>query len=717
MHSLKVRVSKKIFAAPESGFAVLKVQLVGGRESRIIVGELAAVHEGDFLQIEGGESEHPRFGRQFKVSRFQFLMPEDSEGMIHYLSSGRIKGIGRKTAEKIVAHFGTAVFEILERSPERLAEIPGIRRSLAGDIGKHLRENRTLRELAVKLQPFGIGYETILKVQRQFGVGAPDVLMQNPYWLINRIPGIGFRTADAIGRAFGIARTESQRLRAGILHLLEQSEFQNGDLYSPQAELQRRAIALLDVPEAAVAEELERLLAAKVLWRDEGDERPVQTPANFSVEFQAAEALHRLATTRFAPEAAATDIASRLSAALTEEQKQAVCAAAANRVTIITGGPGTGKTTIIRAIIEVCRSQKKRVAIAAPTGRAAKRIEESSHYRASTIHRLLKINPETGRFVHHAGNPLDVDTLIVDEFSMVDAHMFQCLLQAVAEGTQMILIGDKDQLPSVGPGNVLRDLIASGTLPTIYLQRNFRQEADSLIVENAHRINRGDALRISAYRDDLDFVLLPIRDPEAAAAKVCAILEFYRPTYPFNSPQFQILVPMYRGAAGIDRINQLVQERFNPEPFLIENERLRFKKFDKVMQLKNNYEKEVFNGDQGIVVDFQPQTQMLEVDFDGQRVAYGPEEREEIAPAYAVSVHKSQGSEYEVVVLVLLEAHRLLLTRELFYTAVTRARKRLLLLSNDAAIAQACAESRRLQRRTLLQRRLQDRFRSDAPAL
>ncbi|MBU4267405.1 MAG: AAA family ATPase, partial [Acidobacteria bacterium] len=381
-----------------------------------------------------------------------------------------------------------------------------------------------------------------------------------------------------------------------------------------------------------------------------------------------------------------------------------------NRLTIITGGPGTGKTTIIRAIIEILKANGKSILIAAPTGRAAKRIEESSLYQASTIHRLLKFNPETGQFVHNAQNPLKTDAIIVDEFSMVDSFILFALLQALADNTQLIVIGDKDQLPSVGPGNVLRDMIQSDYFNTIYLNRNFRQNQDSLIVENAFRVNRGEPLLFPAPNPELDFVFLPMRDEAQVLQKVEGIVRHYQNVYPFNSSAMQILVPMYRGQAGIDQINQMIQEKFNPEPFLLKKEKVAFKRLDKVMQTKNDYDKQVFNGDLGIIEDYNAADKLLLVNFDGCIVEYAADELDELTLSYAVSVHKSQGSEYDIVVLSLLPAHARMLSRELFYTAITRARKKLILLSDENTVARACANSQPTLRKTLLPLRLREVF-------
>jgi exodeoxyribonuclease V alpha subunit len=711
--SYKVKVSRRIFTSPDTGFGVFKVIVDNSRESRVIVGNLFSLNEGDFLLIEGEESEHPRFGRQIKVSRFEFILPEDGEGMAKYLSSGRFKGIGKKTAQKIVDYFGQQTFEVLENMPERLSEITGLKKSIIAEIKKNVRDNRVLRDLTVKLTPFGIGQETVFKIFHEFGDLSLALMESNPYIMIERVRGVGFKIADTIARAMGIAKTDSQRIRAGILYVLDQSEFQHGDLYMEQDELLKKCSWLLDIADSEVFATLEKMIERSELYCQEIPEKCIIKPLNNLIEKQSARRLYQLSQGFGAdPELAVNfeTIFEKLSLELTAEQKQAVLAAVKNRLTIITGGPGTGKTTIIRAIIEILKANRKSILIAAPTGRAAKRIEESSFYQASTIHRLLKINPESGQFVHNAQNPLKTDAIIVDEFSMVDSSILYSLLQALADKTQLIIIGDKDQLPSVGPGNVLRDMIQSDYFNTIYLSRNFRQNQDSLIVENAFRVNSGETLLFPVYSPELDFVFLPVQNEAQVLEKMEGIVRYYQNEYPFNSTALQILMPMYRGDAGIDQINRLIQEKFNPEPFLLKKEKMAFKRQDKVMQTKNDYDKQVFNGDLGVIKDYDARNKQLLVNYDGSIVEYGADELDELTLSYAVSVHKAQGSEYDIVVLGLLPSHSRMLSRELFYTAITRARKKLILLSDEKTVARACANSQPILRKTLLPLRLKEAF-------
>lgn len=713
--SYKVKIQKKIFFSEETGYAVCKVGVKGHRESTTIVGNLMDVTEGDYLEIEGEVVYHPRFGEQIKVNSFKPLMPDDREGVIKFLSSGRFKGLGKRTAEKIVDYFGDSTIKIIEHAPGRLKEVKGVQRRAIEEIRKNMKGNRVIRELTVKLTPYGIGNETIFKIYKEFTEDALTVLEESPYMLITKIHGIGFRIADTIARGFGVKANDNARIKAGITFLVDQIEQKNGDLYMEEQELTRRCAAMLDVNSEEVSSNLEIMVSKEQLVREELEDTGsvIISRKNYIIEKSIARQLYSLATGMLDLSPVNVDfdfIFNRTSVQLTDEQRQAVKKAVKNRITIITGGPGTGKTTIIRAIIESLERDHQSVLIAAPTGRAAKRIEEATMYPASTIHRMLKINPETGHFVHDEHNPLKAEAVIVDEFSMVDVYLFYSLLKSLSANTRLIIIGDKDQLPSVGPGNVLRDVIGSGFFDIIYLNRNFRQTADSLIIDNAYRINNGENLIFKKYSDDLDFVFIKVTHEKQAREKIIRIMEYYKNSFPFNSPDFQVLAPMYRGEAGIDNLNLKIQETFNPGDALIKKEKITFKQWDKVMQLKNNYEKETFNGEQGIVMSFDKDSKSLSVEIDGNYKTYAPQELEELTLSYAVSVHKAQGSEYDMLILVLLPSHAVMLNRELFYTAVTRARKKIFLISDPVTVQRAISNASPSQRKTLLPERLKEVF-------
>jgi len=710
----KLKVLKKIFSSEETGFSVFRTAIQGKRENTTIVGNLFDIKEGDFLIVEGEVVIHPKFGEQIKVNSFETLLPEDDEGIIKYLS-GRIKGIGKKSAEKIVRHFGKDTFVILETAPERLREIKGVPKKVIEDVKKNISDNKIIRQLTVKLSPFGIGPETIFKIFKVFEDDALNVLEQNPYILIERIKGVGFRIADTIAKSFGIPNNDRHRIIAGIGYWMTQYEQRNGDLYIEETTLIQRAAALLNVHEQEIRVQIDALIQQNVLIKEEimSNKYAIMSYRNFIIEEMIAKDLHKLSKGLFALSPIKVNfeyISSRMSIKLTQEQRQAVIKAVNQRITIITGGPGTGKTTIIRAIIETFQKNDLNVLVAAPTGRAAKRIEEAAQYPASTIHRLLEIEPETWRFVHNEQNPLPTDAIIVDEFSMVDCYIFYSLLKAISPHTRLIIIGDKDQLPSVGPGNVLRDLIKVNLFDVIYLNRNFRQTEDSLIIENAYRINNGEELIYRPYSEELDFVFIRVNSQNQALEKILRIIEYHRNDYNFNSSDFQILVPMYRGEVGIDSINLKIQSVFNKEIEFFNRDKVTFKKWDKVMQLKNNYEKEVFNGEQGIVEGFNREKKIMVVNFDNNFKEYTIEELDELTLSYAVSVHKAQGSEYDMLILVMLPTHSIMLNRELFYTAATRAKKKIFLISDYETIRHAIANASPSERKTLLSRRLQETF-------
>jgi exodeoxyribonuclease V alpha subunit len=708
----KVKVQKKIFVSQETGFGVFKASISGSRDSKIIVGNLFDVKEGDFLEIEAESIVHPRFGNQLKVLNFKFIQPQDTEGIEKYLIT-RIKGVGKITAKKIVRAFGLSTLKILEENPEQLSTIKGIRKPIIEEIKKNILENKILRNLTIKLSPYGIGTETIFKIYREFGDRAFEICESNPYCMIDKVKGIGFKIADTIASGFGISKNDPNRVSKGIDFIISQSEQHQGDLFLPDEELTERCSILLNLDSETISKGIENKIGRQELIKENIPEKIVVSAKNYYIEKSIAAFLFKIAEPHEKGdkwEINTVQIQQRLAIQLSKEQKAAINSAIQNSLTIITGGPGTGKTTIIRAIIEAFMEKGKQVLIGAPTGRAAKRIEETSHYPASTIHRMLKVNPETRDFYHNEHNPLLADAIIIDEFSMVDSFLFYSLLRAIPSRTKIIIIGDKDQLPSVGPGNILRDLIKSDYFNTIYLNRNFRQTENSLIIENAYRINTGDALILKPYSENLDFVFIPIKSEQQVIQKVKGIINYFKNQYNPNSSEIQILVPMYRGEAGIDNINKTIQNQFNSETLLIKREKLTFKRLDKVMQLKNNYDKEIFNGEMGIISDFTPQGQKMMVDYDGYLVEYDKDEIDELALAYAISVHKSQGSEYDIVVLILLPSHSIMLNREIFYTAVTRAKKRIFLLSDPATIQKAVFNSSPRQRKTLLPLRLKKVF-------
>ncbi len=708
---LKIRIKRKIFISEENGFGVFSGKSTPDGSKRIIVGNLFDVREGDTIEVSGEEIFHPRFGIQIKVNTYTNILPEDNEGIVKFLSSGRIKGIGRKTAQKIVERFGNQTFEIIKNNPDQLNTIKGLRKKSITELERSMKESKMLRELIVKLSSFGIGSETVFKIYKEYGDDSMEVLKQNPYMMIGTIRGIGFKRADAVARSLEIPLNSEERIKAGIYFILEQNLERKGHIYIPENELILSSVSLLSIASSDIDSVIISMINNNELVREEIPEPVFLSYKNLMVEKSIAEYLKRLSEGKkvnrnVKPEFNISDEVGNIE--LTLEQRDAVVSALNNKITIITGGPGTGKTTIIRAIIDSFQNNNMKFFIAAPTGRAAKRIEEASGYQTATIHRMLKINPETMEFAYNEGNPLKADVILIDEFSMVDTFIFYHLLRALKRDTSLIIIGDMDQLPSVGPGNVLRDMINSNYFETIYLKRNFRQTENSLIIENAYRIKKGDRIFVKPYSEDLDFVLINSTDPKIVNEKILRIIDYHKENFTFNSFDYQILSPIYRGESGIDNINKIVQGRFNDSEYIIKNEKKSFKKYDKVMQLKNNYEKEVFNGEQGIIVE--KNSDMLFIDFAGNIIEYSIDELDELTLSYAISIHKSQGSEYDFLIIVLLPSQSAMLNRELLYTAVTRAKKKIFVISNEDTLKRAISNSTPNHRRTLLPLRLKERF-------
>lgn len=707
---MRISISKKIFTSEDTGFGVFSALNSKTWEEIIVVGELFDVNVGDVLKVKGEISNHKKFGEQLKVESYQILLPDDKKGIKKYLID-RVSGIGKKTADKIVEHFGSDTFKILEAKPERLKEIKGLRKKIINEIQGNLKDNHIIRELTERLSKYKIGRHTISKLYKELGESVIDILQSNPYFLIENIKGIGFKIADNIAKSYGIESDSPFRINAGIDFILNENEQKNGNLYIEKDTFIKKSKYLLDVSDSIILDEINNKIIKNEIIKEKIPEDIFIKYETFLIEKEIAGRLLDISKLKDNEDKKAINIdliTEDMNIELAKEQKEAVYSTLNNGLTIITGGPGTGKTTIIRVIIELFMDMDKKVKIAAPTGRAAKRIEETSGYAASTIHRLLKVDSETGRFVHDETKPLKADIIIIDESSMIDTYIFLALIRAISSTTRVVFIGDRDQLPSVGPGNILRDLINSEKFSTIFLSRNFRQSKDSLIIENAYRINTGEKIITKAYTDLLDFVSIDVTNNHIVIKKIINIIKYYKDDYKFNSSEIQILVPMYRGEAGITKINMAIQEEFNDNVFYINKENVKFKKNDKVMQLKNNYEKDVFNGEQGTVHSFDEDKKTLSIEFDGKIIEYDLDELDELTLSYAVSVHKSQGSEFDMVMLVLLPYHSIMLNREIFYTAVTRAKKKLFLISDPQTIQTAISNSSPADRKTLLEKRINE---------
>jgi len=706
------------FYNAENDYTVARLRVVETDEQVTVVGHLSGVRPGERLRLTGLWKNHPRFGRQFAVESFEFIYPETVEGIEKYLGSGLIKGIGPKTAQKIVARFGRETLEIIEKEPKRLGEISGLGGKRLAGILESWNIQRGLRRVMVFLQSYGVGGALAARIYRQYRERSIEVVMQNPYRLAEEVHGIGFATADRIARNLGFAHDHHLRISSGLIYAAELSQ-EKGHTCLPREYFLKRASQLLGLP----VENLEPSFSALVqtgkiiLEKDSasGNEY-VYSSFCFWAETIAAERMARIILEKRSHLFSSLELDERYEALfemfekekgieLSEEQKKAVIGALEKGFAVITGGPGTGKTTVIAALDSLLDGKDLKIVLAAPTGRAAKRMSETTGSPSSTIHRLLGWSFNEGKFLHHAGRPLEGDIFVVDEASMVDLPLFASLLEALPEGAALILVGDVDQLPSIGPGKVLSDLIASRAIPVFRLNEIFRQARTSLIIQNAHRVREGK-LPVSAEalnqlsnqekegnfsRTKADFFFVDQPDPVKARDLVVRLaaerLEARYGLSPLND--LQVITPMNRGACGTRELNARLQEALNPEgkriPFSARDLRIG----DRVMQVRNDYEKDVFNGDVGRVLGFDAEGLTMSVDFDGRVIEYGPLELDDLVIAYAVTVHKSQGCEYPAVILTILNEHYVMLQRNLLYTAISRGKELVVLVGDPKAVALA----------------------------
>ena len=697
------------FRNPDNGYTIFTLSMAGDEEELTCVGSFPVISEGEYVAVEGNMTVHSLYGEQMQVTGFTVSIPKDSLSMERYLGSGAIKGIGLTMASRIVQKFGDATFRIIEREPERLAEIKGISERMARDIYAQFKEKQGMREAMMYLQRYSITGALAVKIYKQYGAEMRNVLESDPYRLTEDISGVGFKTADIIAMSMGIQADSENRIRAGILYALQLAA-QYGHVYLPEPELYRYCIELLGVPfellEHIVAElTIDRKLIVKVKeTADSGEERQVYAAVSYFTELGVARMLHDLNfRDDISDQAVArqlTKIEDNLDIELDDIQRRAVFEAARSGVFVLTGGPGTGKTTTINAIISLFESRGLHILLAAPTGRAAKRMTEATGREARTIHRLLEVSRmgdengefRRGMFQRNEDNPLEADVVIIDEMSMVDIYLMNALLHAVPVGTRLILVGDSNQLPSVGPGNVLRDILASGAFPIVCLTKIFRQAEESDIIVNAHRINNGEEIRLD--NKSKDFFMMRRSDPQVIIREVCQLVRDKLPKYvKTTAAEIQVLTPMRKGELGVENLNRVLQEYINPPEEGRQEYETRgvcFREGDKVMQIKNNYQMEwevrgvrgtikdagtgIYNGDIGIIKSINRFAEEMEIQFDdGRTVQYPFGSLEDLEHAYAVTIHKSQGSEYPAVVLPILSGPRMLLSRNLLYTAVTRA--------------------------------------------
>ena len=680
---------------PDNGFCVLRVEARGHRDLVTVVGRAAAVAAGEWLTASGQWVNHRTHGHQFKAHFLRSSAPSSTEGIEKYLRSGLIRGIGRVYARKLVQAFGDKVLDVIETEPERLREVAGIGPVRAGRITGAWAEQKAVREIMVFLHSHGVGTARAVRIFKTYGSDAVEVITKNPYRLTRDIRGIGFRIADAIAMKLGITRTAMTRVRAGIGYALTEA-MDDGHCGLPADELGPLAARLLDVPDDAVRTALELELAEGAVVADTVADTPcVFLGGLYRAERAIAERLVDLVAGKLPwpdidVERALPWVEKQSGLSLAPGQAEAVRLALRSKATVITGGPGVGKTTLVDAILRILAAKRVELVLCAPTGRAARRMSEATGQQARTIHRLLEVDPATGSFKRDASNPLDCGLLVVDEASMVDVLLMRALLAAVPDRAALLIVGDIDQLPSVGPGQVLADIIASGIVPVVRLTEVFRQAARSRIVTSAHGINRGVIPDLSPPDGDSDFYFVQAADPETAAVRIVDLVKTRIPgRFGFDAVRdIQVLCPMNRGGAGARSLNVELQAALNPaRERKVERFGWTFAPGDKVMQVVNDYGKDVYNGDTGQVADVDPDTGELTARFHGQEHVYGFGELDALTPAYAATVHKSQGSEYPAVVIPMLTQHYAMLQRNLLYTGVTRGKRLVVLVGQKKAIA------------------------------
>lgn len=702
-------VENIIFENSSNGYSVCEISVNG--ELNTLTGYMPELIEGESIAAYGEWTTHVEYGDQFRVKYYEKILPSMADDIEKYLGSGIFPGIGKKTAYEIVQRFGSATFEIIENDPNRLTEIKGLSAKKVDAIHKKFVEQRGIREIVLFFQKYGLSAGLAVKAFKAFGTSAIDIINNNPYTLVAEIDGITFESADKIALDMGMAKNSEFRIAAGIIYILQNSAFLSGHTFLPIYSLGQKVKAFLEVEYTEVESVISQLIATEKLVRETIDEYDVVYLDIFhKAEENVSEKLKELAGTIFEVNSAEIDrlikeTEDENSITLAENQVRAVKMSFETSALVITGGPGTGKTTIIRSIISVMEKMNKRVALTAPTGRAAKRMTELCGMEAKTIHRLLEITPYdedlSKGFNRNSFNPLDCDVLIIDEMSMVDILLMNSLLNAVAKGTRVIMVGDCDQLPSVGPGNVLRDIIESDSIACIKLNEIFRQAKESMIVVNAHRINQGDFPDFG--EKDNDFFIVRRNEPTSLCNTISDLCAVRLPkAYNLDSiSQIQVLTPTRKGIIGVKYLNDMLQSRLNPPSPKKPEKTLNgttYRLGDKVMQIKNNYRLEwkkidssecglgVFNGDVGFITDINMKRKNLTVTYDDKTVVYDFLLLGELELAYAITVHKSQGSEFDVVIFPLFEAHRLLMSRNLLYTAITRAKGLVVLVGREDII-------------------------------
>ena len=679
----------------ENGFCVLRVKARGHRDQVSVIGHAATISAGEWITASGEWTNDRAHGQQFRARFVRTSAPTSTDGIERYLASGMIRGIGPVYAKKMVKAFGEKVFDIIESSPERLNEIAGIGKVRARRITDAWAEQKIVREIMVFLHSHGVGTARSVRIFKTYGADAVQVMSENPYRLARDIRGIGFKTADAIAMKLGIEKTAMVRIRAGISYALSEA-MSDGHCGLPVNELVPLAVGLLEVSSELVQTALELELADATVVSDSVGETPCIFLAGLHrAEITIAKRIHCLVNgtlpwAYIEPDKALPWIEQKTGLSLAESQAVAVRLALISKVLVITGGPGVGKTTIVNSILRILTVKDIKLQLCAPTGRAAKRMSEATGLEARTIHRLLEVDPKSGVFKRDADNPIDCDMLVVDEASMVDVLLMQSLMKAIPDHAALLIVGDIDQLPSVGPGQVLADIIASGAVPVVRLTEVFRQAAESRIISSAHRINQGQMPDLSKPEGESDFYFVEADEPEAAVRRIIDLVKLHIPRRFKLDPvrDVQVLCPMNRGGVGARSLNIELQAALNPAgERKVERFGWTFAPHDKVMQIQNDYDKEVYNGDIGFVEDVDPDSGELVVTFDGRNVVYGFGELDMLVPAYAATIHKSQGSEYPAVIIPVMTQHYTMLQRNLLYTGVTRGKRLVVLVGQKKAVA------------------------------
>jgi exodeoxyribonuclease V alpha subunit len=714
MDYIEGTIESIVYYSPDTGYHICKF-VQEDQQVMTIIGNFPPLSAGEVLKIKGKWELNPKFGKQYRVENYIPVMPSSAKGIEKFLSSGLINGIGPVLAKRIVNRFGANTIDVLSEDPAKMLKVEGIGSAKLREIKKSWSEHEDIRELIIFLQEHNITTNLATKIYKQYGEKSFHVLKTNPYQACHDIWGVGFKTADQIALKLGMSPTSPERIKAFISYLLEK-DTEQGHVFSYQKDIAKAVTKELEVDSQQIADAIQSLEKENLIVVEDLDQdKALYLPFYHKAQDDVALAIHKLAhfpfmTPKFDVDKTIRDVEEEMDITFSDAQRLAIRESFYKKILVITGGPGTGKTTIIKAVVDIFRHWGRTVLLAAPTGRAAKRLSEATHKEAKTIHRTLEYTPKMGNFRRNESHPLKGDSLIIDEFSMVDLPLMHYLLKAVPPSMRLVLVGDKDQLPSVGPGNLLRDIIDSKAMEVVRLSQIFRQEKDSLIVSNAHRINQGKKLIYPEKGDrSSDFYFIAQEDEQKAFNMIINLCSDNIPQKlgldPL-SPQIQVISPMYRGIIGVDNLNIELQNRLNPshEGLKTGNREIRIK--DKMMQIRNNYDKDVFNGDIGTVVEIDRRAYRVAVNFDGKVIIYQREEMNEITHAYAISVHKSQGSEYHAVVIPLFTQHFIMLQRNLFYTALTRAKRLSCIVGSYKALYIAIKNDKPIKRNCDLKQKL-----------